>query len=274
MIISHKYKYIFIQIPQTASTTIGDELCINYGGERILYKHSLYFEFEKIATPEEKKYFVFACVRNPMDEVVSRYLKYKTNHMKCFTDPRYWQKNGGDGFVTNKELEQYQWIIDQDASFADFFLKYYRLPFTNWIGIKSNRYDYIMRFETIDKDFGKVLKLLKLLPKRSLPFTNKTNTKDDNVLSYFTPEIQDRVLFVFGPFMKKWGYSFPEDWNNQSVSWIAQLKFKLLEFAHKSYRQYVRKNRGGDLPIIFDRKPLRKTVWSAKEINLIKISKL
>ena len=265
MIISHKNQYIFIQIPHTASTSIGDELCANYDGKRILDKHSLYFEFEKIATAKEKNYFVFACVRNPLNEVVSRYFKYKTNHMKTFTTPRYWQKNGGDGWVTNKQLSQYKWIAERNADFSDFFLKYYRVPYDSWINIEAEKYDYVMHFETIERDFSKVLEILNLEQKRPLPVKNKTDGKDEDIFSYFTPKTQKQALFVFGPFMKKWQYSFPEDWNSNSVSWLSQIEFQLLGIIRKCYRKYLRKNRGGDLPLIFDRNPSRETPWTQQK---------
>jgi hypothetical protein len=50
-------------------------LCELYDGEKILSKHSRYHEFLKIASEEEKKYFVFSGIRNPMDMVCERIFK-------------------------------------------------------------------------------------------------------------------------------------------------------------------------------------------------------
>jgi hypothetical protein len=265
MIISHQHKYIFIQIPRTASTAIGDELCLNYDGKRVLDKHSLYFEFEKVASAEEKKYFIFACVRNPLDGVVGQYYKY--NHMETFTTPKYWKKNGGNGWVTNKQLSQYQWITENNASFEDFFLKYYRIPYDSWISIDTHNYDYVMNFETIEQDFNKVLNLLKISPKRSLPFRNKTSRPEQDIFSHFTPEIQQQALFVFGPFLKKWKYKFPEEWNNQSTPWLSQMEFELLGIVRKFHRKYIKKERGSKLPMIFSSNLSRETIWSNQTIK-------
>src|SRR3989344_2092106 len=57
MIISHKYKYVFIELSRTASEAISCELCEFYAGERILWKHASYRDFEKIAGSKEKKYY-------------------------------------------------------------------------------------------------------------------------------------------------------------------------------------------------------------------------
>ena len=75
MIISHKYKFLFIGLPFSASSAITKDLHAKYEGEPYLRKHSLYHEFIKIATKKEKDYFVFAVLRNPMEIVITTYSK-------------------------------------------------------------------------------------------------------------------------------------------------------------------------------------------------------
>ena len=60
MIISHKYKFLFIGLPFSASSAISKELHLNYNGEPLLRKHSMYYEFKNLATEDELNYFVFA----------------------------------------------------------------------------------------------------------------------------------------------------------------------------------------------------------------------
>src|SRR4051812_19495236 len=105
MVISDKYRYVFIELYFTGSTAISSELCELYDGKKILNKHSRYHEFLKIATEEQKKYFVFSCIRNPMDMVVSAYMKFKTNHQGKYTDPKEWRENGGT--IRQKNLRLY-----------------------------------------------------------------------------------------------------------------------------------------------------------------------
>ena len=85
MIVSHRHKYVFIQLDQTASTAMARELCQHYGGEPMLWKHARYCDFMKVATPEEKEYFFFSGVRNPMDALVSTYLRQKSDRNKRFS---------------------------------------------------------------------------------------------------------------------------------------------------------------------------------------------
>ena len=56
MVISHRFKYLFIETPQTGSWAIRDELIKNYHGLPILSKHSVFSEFLEIASEEEKTY--------------------------------------------------------------------------------------------------------------------------------------------------------------------------------------------------------------------------
>ncbi len=57
MIISHKHKYLFVELPRTGSTAIYEELCQHYDGTQILFRHATYDDFLKVASEEEKKYF-------------------------------------------------------------------------------------------------------------------------------------------------------------------------------------------------------------------------
>lgn len=185
MIISHKNKYLFIEIPHTGSTAIHRELCENYDGTPILGKHTNYFEFLRAATPEERKYFVFAGVRNPLSEAVSLYFKYKTNHHGKFTNPERLAKNSGN--VTKSKLKRFDFVNDAGVDFATYFKRFYKLPYTNVHSSLSHKYcDFTIRFENLQEDFSEVLQLIGIEQKRPLPHINKTGGKG-GIIYRFTP---------------------------------------------------------------------------------------
>jgi predicted acetyltransferase len=95
MIISHKYKFLFIGLPFSASSAISKELYLKYDGEPFLNKHSLYHDFKKVAKAEERKFFVFAVLRNPMQIAVTVYEKMKANTKGNFTNPELFLEKGG-----------------------------------------------------------------------------------------------------------------------------------------------------------------------------------
>src|SRR3989338_4724317 len=86
MIISHKNKYLFIEMDNTGSTAISNELGRYYAGEEILWKHARYRDFLNQATAEEKKYFCFSGKRNPLDLLVTLYFRHKLDPDKRFCD--------------------------------------------------------------------------------------------------------------------------------------------------------------------------------------------
>ena len=123
MIISHKYKFVFIGLPFSASSAISKELYLQYEGIPYLRKHSLHHEFEKVATKIEKDYFVFAVLRNPMEIVVTAYEKMKANSKGNFTNPDLFSENGGH--ITKKLREKFNFIHDNKASFQEYFLNFF-----------------------------------------------------------------------------------------------------------------------------------------------------
>jgi len=196
MIVSHRYRYVFVQVPRTASSSIGIELCQLYSGEPILHKHASYNEFLEHAGPEEKKYFVFAGTRNPLDCIVTEYFRRKA----------------GERTRENRlHQEKHKFITDNKASFPEFVKKYhyhFHKPDRTFCG----NADFVIRYEKLQFDFGKVLKQLGIDQKRPLPQSNRTAGKTDSYLSYYTPDIQPMIRVVLGKRMKMAGYEFPDEW--------------------------------------------------------------
>lgn len=235
MIISRKYKYLFVELPHTASSAISKELREFYDGAKLLRKHAFYHDFLKGASAEEKRYFVFAGIRHPADEVVSLYLKYKNNHREAFTTSAKLKENGG--FLKESDIKVFNFIQETDADFSTFFKKYYQWPYDNWSSLAHKKFDYVIHFENLQEDFAEVLKLLNIEQKRPLPIVNKTQEKA-SFWSYYTPDIREQATQVFGPFMEKWGYCFPDDWGNYPVSQADRLKYQLVSALKKLKWRY------------------------------------
>jgi len=231
MILSRKYKYVFVEVPQTGCTAVSRELCQNYAGEDILYKHATYNEFLRKASREEKKYFVFGGVRNPLEIHVSQYFKYKNNHKGNFTNPEKLVSNGG--FITAADSEKFKAIHNQGIDFPTYFQRYFTSIYNNYYMLLYSKFDFIIRFENLTEDFAKALRKIGIDPIRPLPTVNKTNKegmKKPDIWSFYTHEMRDQVIKTHGPFMKKWGYTFPEGWGQVSIPRGSNLRFHSMDF--------------------------------------------
>lgn len=224
MIISHKHRYLFIEVPHTATTAISKELRENYDGIPILQKHARYAHFWEVATDEEKKYFTFSCIRNPLDSEVSKYFMFKTDHRNRYGDSKNWKKSR----ATPYELFRYNWVKNNEATFADYFKRFYFFPYDNWTRLSHRGFDFVIRYENLQEDFATAFSLLGIEQKRPLPLINKTGEKKRDFSTYYTPDIRKRAKRVFGPYMKEWGYEFPPEWGDLSVSWPNQAAFDIL----------------------------------------------
>jgi len=224
MVISHKYRYVFVELPHTGSTSISRELCQQYDGHSILFRHATYQEFLRSASDDEKQYFVFSCIRNPLDDAVSCYFKYK-NQVKGFigfdVDSKASLSDWRDlsrRIIYRFRYNRYRFVHDNDADFPTFFLKYYWWPYDNWSSLSHHKFGYIIRFEALQDGFAEVLERLNIEQVRPLPRVHKTSGRARDYSVYYTPETQPRAVRIFGPYMDKWGYEFPEDWGDVSVS--------------------------------------------------------
>jgi len=238
MIISHKHKYLFVELPRTGSTAISRELRQYYDGAPILHKHATYNDFLKIATAEEKKYFVFAGIRNPLDDAVSLYFKLESDHHKIWTDSL--KKKRNKRLIDYVRLSMFRFIKNRKADFPSYFKKYYKLPYNNWSELSHRGFDFLIHFENLQDDFADALRLIGIESIRPLPVVNKTDKRDKDYVSYYTPEIIPRAKRVFGPYMNHWGYRFPPEWGDTSIPWWTQLEFEFFNLFRRFYWRYLR----------------------------------
>lgn len=238
MVISHEHKYLFIEIPLTASWAVRNELCRYYGGEPILHKHATVSEFKRRYPADHHEYFVFAAVRNPLDQLVSRYLKMKNDHKGAFSSRDALRSMK----LEHADLEQFRFIQENDASFPEYFKMYQRRPFSTLLDLSGNHLDFVIRYEHLQRDFSVLLKRLGLEKARQLPVVNRTRGKGADWITYYTPEIVDQVKATCGPYMSRWGYEFPGEWGRYSLSWRKNLEYVVLGWLRKVYVEKFRYN--------------------------------
>ena len=240
MIISHKYKFLFIGLPFSASSAISKELHIKYEGESSLRKHSLYYEFERTASKEELKYFVFAVLRNPMEIAITVFEKMKANAKGNFTNPSLFSENGGH--ITKQHRARVNFIHKNNASFQQYFLKFFTKPYDNLSSMTLDNCDFVIRYENIAEDYLLALKTAGVEAPRPLPVANKTAGKKQDILRYYTDDIKERAIAVFGPFIEKNNYSFPNEWKGVKTPLKSKIQFWILGILRKINHKYFKKH--------------------------------
>ncbi|MEX2546841.1 MAG: sulfotransferase family 2 domain-containing protein [Chloroflexota bacterium] len=233
MIVSHRYRYVFVEVPHTGSTAIRKELVQHYGGEDILRRHSSYRDFSRSAPPEQLDYFVFAGVRNPLDLAVTRYFRMKTQARGVMSDPEWLAKHGS--VVQKREYRIERWVEATGADFERFLLRWYRLPFDSWTSLDQRRYSTVLRFESLAEDFAGALRLMGIEPVRPLPAANVTPERESDYVKYYTPRAIRRAVWVFGPYMEQWGYPFPPEWGEVRVPGWSRLLMRATRAVRSVY---------------------------------------
>ena len=229
MIISHQHRFVFVEVPHTASHSISEQLIAHYGGEPILRKHANVTQFLGSASRDERGYFKFATVRNPLDTATTDYAKLKNDHKGQFTNPAMLLRNGGH--VTADHLREFNFIHDNAADFASFFKRFRARLYNNWFLVGDQHFDHVIRFESLQEGFAHVLERMGIKQVEPIPHVNRTKGKDKSYESFFTPEIYPLAAACYGPFMKKWGYHFPSAWGDLRIPRLSQLQFSVVDNA-------------------------------------------
>ena len=100
--------------------------------------------------------------------------------------------------------------------------------------------NYVIRYENIAEDYIAALKKAGIKNPRKLPFANKTSGKKEDTLEYFTDDIKGLAIFVFGPFLEKYNYSFPASWGKVKLSIKSRVQFKTLGFFRRINQKYFK----------------------------------
>jgi hypothetical protein len=239
VIISHSHRYLFVELPRTGSTAIRRELRELYDGKPILHKHATYEEFLKIASADEKGYFVFSGIRNPLDDAVSQYFKLKTDHNRRMTDPARAPKRKP---LLNRLVDRgvFRYLQRNDPDFATYFMRYHRLPYDRWSSLSHDRFDYIIRFENLADDFAEALRRIGIEPKRPLPAINATAARSRDYRDYYPPHTRARARRVFGPYMERWGYAFPPEWGISEPTAADRVQYSVFSFVASIYWRHIR----------------------------------
>ena len=188
-----KYNCIFIHIPKNAGTSINLTL---YGKKETRHLGMLkilrYFKRD-----EFENAFKFAIVRHPMDRLISSFHHlskggWETNHDNSFL------KKHGD--VTQNGFGEFvKWLSAGDTATAPVTL----VPQHEFICLGRHiMVDYLGKFETIDKDFENISKIIGCSDR--LPKSNSTSHTD--YTAYFDDEITQLARKVYKKDFELFGY--------------------------------------------------------------------
>lgn len=179
MIISKKYKYVFVGIPFSGSSTISKELIKYYDGKKIYNKHSNIQTFLRDKRYNSDEYFIFGVYRDPFSLLTVSYNKIIFNANNIYTDKKFLIENGGH--ISKYAVNLYNKVIKNKSSFSEYLKmrSYSLIPYDFVFSINEKYLNYIMDFNNLSLEFDRVLSLIGLEKKRDLPVYNKTKKKVD-----------------------------------------------------------------------------------------------
>jgi hypothetical protein len=236
MVISDANRYLFIEVPQTASSALADELVENYGGRRILRKHTDYSEFLRSASDIERSYAVMATVRNPLDIVVSKFAKARDNHRNSYKPT----KTAGApwGYRFRPEAREYAYISRHNPDFAAYVKKFFPRVYNGRACLLPD-HAHVLRYERLNDDLEAWLRKIGLKMLRPLPWRHVTSGRERGFSELFEGDLRAHAMRVFGPYMRRWGYEFPQDWPAEGSISKNEFNFKLDTAIRRFYFRHI-----------------------------------
>ena len=177
-----------------------------------------------------------------MEIVVTGYEKMKANAKGNFTNADLFKENGGH--ITKDYRIRFNYITDNNATFQEYFLKFHSKPYDNYSSMTIDNCDFVIRHENIAKDYLLALNKVGIDAPLPLPVANKTAGKKNDLSGYYTEDIRQQAIYVFGPFLAKYNYSFPENWKAINIPLLSTFKFKIRSLLRKLNEKFIKKHSG------------------------------
>ncbi len=221
MIISHKFKFIFVHIPKTGGCSIEHQLIPKLGTEDLItdtmnYGHikDLKAKFYKIPHhstldeildkfPETKNYFKWAIVRNPWDRMVSLYHFYQQ-----LTEVGGQLAGGKFANLPPDSLGSFEEWIMLDNKYPNRFLRadtqsnHKWRPQYEWVGGKI---DYTGKLESIDNNF---LFICNNIGIKHTPLENKNSSNHNYYKTYYNETTKNIIEDKYNIDIRKFNYGF------------------------------------------------------------------
>ncbi len=246
MVISDRHRFVFVNLPQTASTAISRELVEQYGAREFCFKHALYrTDFLKAANKDQRTYRVISGLRDPMDITVSTYFKVRSDHEGRYSNASAHKIKHG---FLRKHL-MYWWnrrshkeIVGRNLDFTEWFLRNHRVPYASWAILDHKRFDKVIRYEHLQEDFAEALRSLGIEQVRPLPVGNSTakESRGHYTEMFTTDRAKRHAKYIFGPYMREFGYTFPASWDHIRTPALAMPMYRATNVARRFFWLYLR----------------------------------
>ena len=230
MLISHKYKYIYIHIPKTGGISIKDALQGTY--DKVLSKrimqHATLSEVERLIESKRfNRYFKFCFIRNPWDWYVSmfHYIKntphkdHKIAKNRSFKEFLEWVRDVG----SKRKIAPVGWWYREDMHVSkeqrklrEKLMPSYRQQIDyakNLNGVPSM--DFYGSFESLQKDFDYICDRVNI-PHRILPKLNITS--HDHYSKHYDNTSLEIVKQISKSDIEIFQYDFGENHENNRSS--------------------------------------------------------
>jgi hypothetical protein len=225
-IICREYNLLFIMVPRTACTAVGELLLNHYGGEflpaedildshgviAVQKKHSSLQELmqHRLVTPKEANSLLkLAAVRNPFDSLVSLYFKQRFKYEPLLHDATSW---------VNRSPRYAKYMnYAQKHSFNQWVFKVcYRKVIKSLLGFGSSMspeytrgMDTILRYESLEEDLRDAFARAGIPWKADLPRVNETTERRNREYRSFYSRLSAiAVNCAFAEDLKAYGYTF------------------------------------------------------------------
>jgi hypothetical protein len=224
-IICPDHNLLFIMTPRTACTAVGvalreqlggvylpeQDLLDDKGNFRIQRKHSTLKELLDagvLTRADADKLLVFTTVRNPFDNLASRYEKLRSKYQPLLDDPDTWVHKI-PGYVNDMRY-------CQTHTFNEWIFKHYvRTAIKRLLCGRPSMYasftegvDAVIHFENLQEDIDRLGANAHTPFSLSVPVINPTQQRNNDYRQYYNKASRLLIEFSLHRDLKQYGYSF------------------------------------------------------------------
>ncbi len=219
MLVSHRHRLVFVQVPQTGCTAVGEWMTEHLDAVSVLRKHSTLSQAKRVLGSEIDGYLVVASVRDSLDQFVSSFHKLERAPIR----------GKSAGWPRANTAARARWASEGERTLDDYIDRWVRRVHAPVYVLSLRECDVVIRYERLQEDVAQLSERIGAGRLPEVPTVNETDRVRRDLSDLVSAKNYARVERLHRAYRHEFGYTTTPPRRTDRIRYEALIRAKDLE---------------------------------------------